>query len=69
MRGQPGNIRIGKIDDPDTGQIIAYTIHGTYGRPRTIWMAGRPHPLEYAPHTWAGFSTAKWEANTLVLTK
>src|SRR5437870_4708616 len=22
MRGQPGNIRIGKIDDPDTGQIM-----------------------------------------------
>ena len=60
MRGQPGNIRIGKIDDPDTGQIIAYTIHGTYGRPRTIWMDGRAHPSEYAPHTWAGFSSGKW---------
>jgi cyclase len=68
MRGQPGNIRIGKIDDTDTGQIIAYTIHGTYGRPRTIWMDGRPHPSERAPHTWAGFSTGKWEANALVVT-
>jgi hypothetical protein len=68
MRGQPGNIRIGKVDDPDTGQIIAYTIHGTYGRPRTIWMDGRPHPSDYAPHTWAGFSTGKWEGNTLVVT-
>jgi cyclase len=68
MRGQPGNIRIGKIDDTDTGQIIAYTIHGTYGRPRTIWMDGRPRPSERAPHTWAGFSTGKWEANALVVT-
>jgi cyclase len=68
MRGQPGNIRIGKIDDTDTGQIIAYTIHGTYGRPRTIWMDGRPHPSERAPHTWAGFSTGKWESNALVVT-
>src|SRR5215471_17570709 len=68
MRGQPGNIRISKIDDPDTGEIIAYTIHGTYGRPRTIWMDGRPHPSERAPHTWAGFSTAKWESNALVVT-
>src|SRR5215472_14076946 len=67
MRGQPGNIRIGKIDDTDTGQIIAYTIHGTYGRPRTIWMDGRPHPSERAPHTWAGFSTGRWEANALVV--
>jgi cyclase len=68
MRGQPGNIRIGKIDDVDTGQILAYTIHGTYGRPRTIWMDGRQHPSEYAPHTWAGFSTGKWEGNALVVT-
>src|SRR5215471_15079199 len=68
MRGQPGNMRIGKIDDPDTGEIIAYTIHGTYGRPRTIWMDGRPHPSIYAPHTWAGFSTGRWEANALVVT-
>jgi glyoxylase-like metal-dependent hydrolase (beta-lactamase superfamily II) len=67
MRGQPGNIRIGKLDDPDTGQIIAYTIHGTYGRPRTIWMDERPHPSENAPHTWAGFSTGTWENNTLLV--
>jgi len=68
MRGQPGNIRISKIDDPDSGQIVAYTIHGTYGRPRTIWMDGRAHPSEYAPHTWAGFSTGRWEGNALVVT-
>src|SRR5437867_8406773 len=68
MRGQPGNIRIGKIDDTDTGQIIAYTIHGTYGRPRTIWMDGRARPSEYAPHTWSGFSTGKWDGNALVVT-
>jgi hypothetical protein len=43
------------IDDPDTGQIIAYTVHGTYGRPKTIWMDGRAHPSENAPHTWAEF--------------
>src|SRR5437868_7354611 len=67
MRGQPGNIRIGKVDDPDTGQIIAYTIHGTYGRPRTIWMDGRAHPSENAPHTWAGFSTGKWEGDVLTI--
>src|SRR5262245_32154054 len=67
MRGQPGNIRIGKIDAPDTGQIIAYTIHGTYGRPRTIWMDGRAHPSENAPHTWAGFSTGAWENNSFLV--
>jgi len=33
---------------------------------RTIWMDGRPHPPAYAPHTWAGFTTGRWEGNTLV---
>jgi len=28
-------------------------------------MDDRPHPPAYAPHTWAGFSTGKYEGNTL----
>jgi hypothetical protein len=35
---------------------------------RTVWMDGRPHPPEYALHTWYGFSTGKWLDNTLVVT-
>ncbi len=31
-------------------------------------MDGRPHPPEYAAHTWMGFSTGKWEGNTLTVT-
>ena len=31
-------------------------------------MDGRPHPSEYAPHTWQGFSTGKWEGNQLAIT-
>ncbi len=31
-------------------------------------MDGRPHPSEYAPHTWQGFSTGKWEGNQLTIT-
>ena len=58
MRG-PANMRLWKDTDPLTGQIMAYRIYGTYGRPRTIWLDGRPHPSDYAPHTWAGFSTGK----------
>jgi hypothetical protein len=67
MRG-PANLRMWKETDPLTGQIIAYRIYGTYGRPRTIWMDGRPHPSELAPHTWAGFSTGRWEGNKLTVT-
>ena len=31
-----------------------------------IWMDGRPHPSQFAEHTRAGFTTGKWEGNTLV---
>ncbi len=30
-------------------------------------MDGRPHPSEYAPHTWMGFSTGKWEGAVLTV--
>lgn len=35
---------------------------------RTVWMDGRPHPPEYALHTWYGFSTGEWQGDTLVVT-
>ena len=34
----------------------------------TIWMDGRPHPSPNAPRTYAGFTTGRWEGNTLVTT-
>ena len=30
-------------------------------------MDGRPHPPEYAPHTWQGFSTGRFEGGVLVV--
>jgi hypothetical protein len=35
---------------------------------RIIWMDGRPHPPDYAAHTWQGFSTGKWEGDMLTIT-
>jgi glyoxylase-like metal-dependent hydrolase (beta-lactamase superfamily II) len=68
LRG-PGALRLWKtVPDPDTGQPAAYQMIGTYGRPRTIWLDGRPHPSPYARHTWSGFSTGRWEGNALVVT-
>jgi hypothetical protein len=61
----PSNLKISTIDDPTTSQIIAFIIDGTYTGPRTIWMDGRPHPSQFAPHTWSGFSTGVWEGDTL----
>lgn len=53
----------------DAGQLIAYHVEGTFRRlPREIWMDGRPHPPEYARHTWGGFTTGEWKGTTLVTT-
>ena len=58
----PLQLRIWEERDPQTQDVVAirqYT--STYEQNRTIWMDGRPHPPEYAAHTWMGFSTGKWE--------
>ena len=66
MRGPGPNMRINKIMDPVTQVVIAYTLEGVFGRDdRVIWMDGRPHPPEYAPYSWSGFSTGEWIGNTL----
>src|SRR5690349_11254539 len=65
----PANTRIWKEVDRDTQQIIAWHTHISWQAPeRTIWMDGRPHPPEYAAHTWQGFSTGKWEGDILTVT-
>jgi hypothetical protein len=69
MRGPRPDLRWTKVVDPVNGRLIAYTIVGTFGRAdRTIWMDGRPHPSEYAEHTFAGFSTGEWVGNALKVT-
>lgn len=69
MRGPGPGVRIQKIVDPVTARLIAYTIAGMFGRAdRVIWMDGRPHPSEYAEHTWGGFSTGEWEDGKLKVT-
>src|SRR5678815_3607518 len=65
----PFNVRIWKEVDTATQQIIAWRTHGSWQAPeRTIYMDGRPHPPEYAAHTWQGFSTGKWEGDILTIT-
>jgi cyclase len=66
LRG-PATIRLQKVTDPFSGRLIAYSLIGSYGRPRTIWMDGRPHPSDLAPHTWGGFSTGRWDRNMLMV--
>lgn len=64
----PLQFRIWTEKDPDTQAIIAYHQYlGTYMQRRTIWMDGREHPPEHAPHTFMGFSTGRWEGDVLTV--
>src|SRR5579884_1161053 len=65
----PLDLRIWQEKDPETQQVIAIKNYiSTWSQFRTIWMDGRPHPPAWAPHTWMGFSTGKWEGNVLTVT-
>jgi cyclase len=65
----PANLRIWKEVDTATQTLIAYHTHISWQAPeRTIYMDGRPHPPDYAAHTWQGFSTGTWEGDTLTVT-
>jgi glyoxylase-like metal-dependent hydrolase (beta-lactamase superfamily II) len=67
LRG-PANIRIRRELDPVTQQTIAYELFGTFGQAtRMLWLDGRPHPPAHAAHTWAGFSTARWDGDALTV--
>jgi hypothetical protein len=64
----PGNFRITNIYDSLSDRIIGMRLQGTFGRAdRVFWVDGRPHPPEYARHTWGGFSTAQWDGNQLTV--
>jgi hypothetical protein len=63
-----GGMRITKEIDPITRELTAYHVQFLRAIDRPIYMDGRPHPPEWAPHTWAGFSTGTFDGNTLVVT-
>src|SRR5271167_3052384 len=62
-------LRFWEERDPQTQDLIAiHNYISNYEQSRTIYMDGRPHPPDYAPHTWMGFSTGKWDGNVLTVT-
>ena len=64
----PLQFRLWEEKDPGSQAVIAIRQYlGTYEQQRTIWMDGRPHPDEYAPHTFMGFSTGEWHGDVLVV--
>jgi cyclase len=65
---QPGNLRFWEERDPHTQRLVAIKMYWQISEGlRTIWMDDRPHPPAYAQHTWAGFSTGKYEGNELTV--
>jgi hypothetical protein len=70
VRGGGGpNLRISKVLDPVTKQLLAYEMCCFFGgTTRTIWLDGRPHPSEFAEHQWQGFSTGEWLGPVLKVT-
>ena len=64
----PSPLRITKEVDPVTRQITAFHAEWLRSVDNVIYLDGRPHPPDYASHTWGGFATGKWEGDTLTVT-
>lgn len=63
-----GNLRLRFDFDDATQRLIKINTQIQWmEQKREIWMDGRPHPPEYAPHTWQGFSTGRWDGPVLVV--
>lgn len=51
------------------GEVEAWILRGDYQKGTiTIWMDGRPHPSPNDVHPPGGFTTGRWDGNTLVAT-
>lgn len=62
----PQGVKIWSEHDHVTGRVIAWKISAAVDRDViTVWMDGRPHPGPSTPHTFSGFTTGKWEGDTL----
>lgn len=64
----PSNLKITKEVDPVSREVVAFHAEWLRSVDRPVYLDGRPHPSPNAPHTWAGFSTAKWEGEMLTIT-
>ena len=63
------DMQIDKEVDPITRRVAAYRVSywKTPGE-RMIWLDGREAPSPYAKHSWDGFSSGKFQGDTLEIT-
>lgn len=61
---------IGSTAEAVSGDVVAWHIsgNGIDLLPITAWIDGRAPPPPQALHTYSGYTTGKWEGNTLVAT-
>jgi hypothetical protein len=63
----PSQLRITKDVDPASRQVTAFKAEWLRSVERIVYLDGRPHPPADAVHTWAGFSTGKWDGDVLTI--
>ena len=63
----PSNLKITKEVDPISRETVAFHAEWLRSVDRPVYLDNRPHPSPNAPHTWAGFSTGKWEGDMLTI--
>ena len=63
----PSPLRISKEVDPVSREIVAFHAEWLRSVDRAVFLDGRPHPPADALHTWAGFSTARWDGDILTV--
>jgi hypothetical protein len=61
----PSNLRVSKEVDPVSRETTAFHAEWLRSVDRPIYLDGRPHPPAEAMHTWAGFSTGKWDGDIM----
>jgi glyoxylase-like metal-dependent hydrolase (beta-lactamase superfamily II) len=64
----PSNLRIWREVDPITRNQWAFRVTFYRSPERYVYTDGRPHPPEWAAHSYPGFSTGKWNGDTFSVT-
>jgi len=68
FKREPAALTITKEIDPVTREVTAFNAEWLRQVRIPIYLDGRLHPSQYAPHNWLGFSTAVWEGDMLKIT-
>ena len=63
----PSQLTVSRDIDPISRDVTSFDFEWLRSVKRSVYLDGRPHPSENAPHTWAGFATAEWRGDMLAV--